>query len=513
MNLKQFREKIFGDRRRLIIVLAILFLLYPAFISGLATNPPGFYVDESCLAYNGYLIATTGAAENGTSFPLFFQCYTESLVQYAHPTNIYLLAGMYLFVAPSVLSARILAATTVFVAMLLLGMLAFRITGRPLIGCLISITALATPWIFEISRLVLETYVIVLSLVLFLLSLHSAHKRKTWKLSDAFFLAISLSLITYSYTPGRLLGPAFAVGLLIFATDRPSIWNIVKVWGLYSLALIPLFVVSFANSDLVTKRLSEVTYILPDRSWFAIVTEFVVSFFSDLSPVFLLVVGDPIKRHHVGGMGEIFAATFILAVAGVILILLRHRSDPWWRFILFGLIVSVVPGAITIHRHHALRLLALPIFVLILTIPALSFLIDGLTQGSAPLKVGPLPKRIILTSLLLLTLGQAVYFQYYHREFGPKFGHMFNASYPRVLNVAIAHPSRPIYLRDGQFGGVAYIHAYWYGAIKGIDPSNFVHLPQGAEPPVGSLLLSSDLGCTKCTTIFQDDNFSLNQTR
>src|SRR6476469_4385981 len=84
--------------RKIVTVVAPIVFIYFGFIAGLSTNPPGFYLDESCLAYNGYLIAHTGAGETGSRFPLYFQCYTDSYVQFANPTHVYLLAAMYLFI-------------------------------------------------------------------------------------------------------------------------------------------------------------------------------------------------------------------------------------------------------------------------------------------------------------------------------------------------------------------------------------------------------------------------------
>src|SRR4029079_2288224 len=202
---------------RTLIVAAVIVALYVFFISGLSTNPPGFYMDESCLAYNGYLIAHTGAGETGSHFPLYPQCYTGEYIQFANPTHVYLLALMYLFVPASTLSARILAATMVFIAMLLLGVLAARISKRWVIGVIVALSAMATPWFFEVSRLVLETFAYPLCIVLFLLVLYKAYEREKWTLSDNISLAITLALITYSYSIGRLLGPALAFGLLMFA--------------------------------------------------------------------------------------------------------------------------------------------------------------------------------------------------------------------------------------------------------------------------------------------------------
>src|ERR1044071_3073990 len=84
-------KRILNRVRVLAIVLGFV-LLYVFYISDLSTNPPGFYVDESAIAYNAYLIAHTGKNEVGTTLPVFFPVYTEGWTQYANPTQIYLLA-------------------------------------------------------------------------------------------------------------------------------------------------------------------------------------------------------------------------------------------------------------------------------------------------------------------------------------------------------------------------------------------------------------------------------------
>jgi DNA-binding beta-propeller fold protein YncE len=86
---------------------------HPAFIgytSGLSHNPPGFYIDESAIAYNAYLVSRTGAGESGTRFPLYFQMFSEGFTQYVSPTQVYLLALVFRFVPPSILAARIFSA-------------------------------------------------------------------------------------------------------------------------------------------------------------------------------------------------------------------------------------------------------------------------------------------------------------------------------------------------------------------------------------------------------------------
>src|SRR5256885_10336634 len=167
-------------------------LLYVFYIDSLATNPPGFYVDESAIAYNAYCIAHTGANEFGTRFPLFFPVYTGGWVQYANPTQIYLLAIPFTVIKPSILVARIYSASSVFAACLLLGWLAKRITGKEIIGLLVAVMAIFTPWLFDVSRLVMETFFYPAAVMLFLLALYSARQKQAWPWTSVIALAATL---------------------------------------------------------------------------------------------------------------------------------------------------------------------------------------------------------------------------------------------------------------------------------------------------------------------------------
>lgn len=479
----------------MVVGTAVIYIFY---LYGLSSNPPGFFLDESCLAYNAYLIAQSGTSEFGHPFPLFFQCYAEGFVQYANPTHVYLLAIPFLLFEPGVLTVRIFAATVVFVGCLLLGVLSARASGRRGVGVVVALTAIVTPWVFEVSRLVLEVFFYPLAVGLFLFCLYRAQARDKWKLADNLMLAATLALLTYSYTIGRLLGPLLALGLILFAVNKTALWAVVKTWLLYGLSLVPLAYVYFTTPEILVKRFGEVSYIFADKPFWQIAVEFLGNYIDDIGLRFLLLDGDPNLRHHVPGMGEILIPTLILAVGGIILILVRHRNDSWWRYILYGLFASVVPAALTADRHHTLRLVAFPIFLLLITVPAIKWLLDG----------KELLRRAALIILLAMTLEQAVLFQYQFRSLGPYRGDFFDERYPRILDEALATGERPIYLEDGYYGP-AYIHAYWHGAIKGIDRSNFIHLAYRQPPPAGALVISSDQDCSNCEIISRQGSFIL----
>src|SRR6516225_7578838 len=133
------------------IAVVLLFCLY-AF--GVSRNPPGFYLDESATAYNAYLVSRTGAGEVGPRLPVLFQEYALNNPTYINPLTIYLLAIVFRFVHPSILVARTFASFWMFTTCLLLGVLAKRISSQRKIGIIVAGTALLTPWLFEIGRLV-----------------------------------------------------------------------------------------------------------------------------------------------------------------------------------------------------------------------------------------------------------------------------------------------------------------------------------------------------------------------
>ena len=47
-------------------------------------------------------------------------------------------------------------------------------------------------------------------------------------------------------------------------------------------------------------------------------------------------------RYEAGGV--FFFATFALAMLGLLVVVVRRRHDGWWRFIVYGLAVSILPA-------------------------------------------------------------------------------------------------------------------------------------------------------------------------
>ena len=66
------------------------------------SNPAGFYIDESSIAYNAHLVAQSGQDEHGQAWPLYFRAFGD----YKNPVYVYLLAGVFRVTGPSIRVAR-----------------------------------------------------------------------------------------------------------------------------------------------------------------------------------------------------------------------------------------------------------------------------------------------------------------------------------------------------------------------------------------------------------------------
>jgi Ca2+/Na+ antiporter len=487
-----------------LLVAAVLALV--SYFAEVPKNPPGFFVDEASIAYNAHLISVSGADEHDQMWPLFFRAFGE----YKSPTYIYLLATLYSITGPGIAVARALSATLGVAAAIILGIVG-ALSTRSLshsdenkrryqqltIGFAVSFTALVTPWLFEISRLVFEVAMLPLALALFLLVLIRAHYKPNWEWSDSFLVAITLALITYTYSVGRLLAPLLAFGLLLFGGRDGRWWRATfRTWLIYGATLIPLVMFSRSHPGALGSRFGYVSYISPTSSWIDLARRFVGSYAGSFNLWLWLVSGDPEPRHHVQTMGSLLVGTVVLAVIGLVMILVRSRlrTDPWWRFVIYGLAVAPIPSSLTIDHFHTLRLVALPIFLLILMVPALSWLLEVRTR------------RPILALLLLGIVVQGAVFRWQFHRASPTRWHNFDTFYPEVFQAAIRMPNRPIYLIDNH-GAPGYVHAYWYGTLAGIDTSEFLVFPKEQRPPSGALVVSTEWPCGDCQMILERGSF------
>ena len=471
--------------------------IFAVYFVRLNRNPPGYYIDESSISYNAYTISQTGADEFGTSWPLYFRSFGD----YKNPVFIYLLAGIYRITGPGILAARLLSAVCGALAALALGLLATRISERRDVGILVVLMALLTPWLFEMSRVVLEVALYPLVVALFLLCAHYASTKVRWRWREIVSLAMTLALLTYAYSIGRVIGPMFALGLIFFASPgRRS--AVLKTWALYAVTLVPLLLFQRRNPGALSARFSIITYLGPSYTSTDNFLEFARHYFGNLNPWRLFVTGDPNFEQiaHIYGFPLLLAATGLLVIAGLALILRYHRSEGWWRLVLYCLLVSIVPASLTTEYIHMLRLAPVPVFVIVLTIPAIKWL-----------SVRNDLSKTILTLLLLLMLAQGAIFLWKFETSASSGRRLrqFDHGYPaRILTPALDMNQRPIYLADA-LAIPGYIQAYWHSTLRSVAIANFIRLAPNEAAPEGALVITTEENCPRCRIISTSEFYTL----
>lgn len=469
---------------RVLILLAAIVVGFAIYTYGVPGDPPGFFTDESSIAYNAWTISQSGKDEYGVFLPLYFRALDE----YKNPVFIYLLASLYYFTGPSILVARLLSCTLGFLAAVVLGLLAARISRRLCIGVTVALTALLTPWLVETCRLVLEVSLYPLALALFLLVLYYAQEKEKWSLAESALIVFGLGLLTYTYTIGRLFAPLLAFGMILFANRRRWV-NILQVWIAYAVTLIPIAVFHLNHPGALTARYQQVSYITSAMPYMEICVDFIKHGLHNLS-LLQLLRGSIIKGSDLQ-TGAVLVATAILAGMGLVLVLKRHARDPWWRFVLYGLVVSVVPASLADGYFAILRLIPYVVFLLILTVPALEALRDK--------------RRYVFMLLVVLTLAQGSFFFWQYHRIAPTRIIALDGYYPQVFAATISTGRRPIYLAEASypFDHGRYVHAYWYGVLHGMSSSAFTRLPIGTRPPQGSVVISTEPDCLNCEVIMK----------
>lgn len=468
-------------------------------LAGLEKNPPGFYIDESSISYNAQTIATTGRDENGVAWPLYFRAFGD----YKNPVYVYLVAGVFRVVGPAILAARALSAGGIILAAVVLGFLARRITRSPVVGVLTCSLALATPWLFEVGRVVIEVAIYPLVFVLFLDCVHRAAGKPRWSVLDIVSLAFTLALLTYTYSIGRVLAPLLAGGLVFF-WSRERRAQIILTWGCYALTLIPIGFYARRHPGALTERFRIITYLNPNVGFGEGAWEFVRHYVRNINPWRLLITGDPNRDQivHIFGTYQFLAAVFVFSMIGLSVVLWTQLRQPWWRFVLYACAVSLVPASLTTSHFHMLRLIAVPVLLLILAVPGIAWF--AAEHNSRQLKFA-------FATLVALAFIQAGLFQWrYHSSAkAPRRVHLFDGEYhAKIFEPAIQSKADPIYIADALWIP-GYIHAYWYATLEGVPVKRFNRLPPNEAAPIGATVISTEENCPGCEVLANTRPYTL----
>lgn len=442
------------------------------------SNPPGFHRDEAALSLNAYTLSTGLRDEDGARAPLFFRSYDD----YKSPLYPYLLAGIFTVTGPEPQVARAFSAVLVLAAVLLLGVLARRLTGNDLVGIAVVVAAGLTPWLFELGRVAFEASTQPLLIVLLLLALERTARLGRYGVVDGAGAGLLLGLLTYSYTGSRLLGPLLAAALVVYA-GRGRWRFLLGAWTVFAAALVPMGIHALRHPGALTARY-DATSIARDESGAGMVVQAIANWFHDVNPWHWVREGDPAPYIHNSGYGTFYAGVAALAIAGVTLVLLRKRADLWWRYVLVAILLVPIPASLTVDRFNAIRLAAVPVFALVLAIPALDALLGAVRRSRVAQAA---------VAVLVLSIGvQLVDFLDGYSTRGPARVVLFDTGVRPLLEQPL-EAGETIYVDFDDRG--AQTLARWYAAESGRPQSQVFVLSDGGIPPTGSTVFARFQDC------------------
>jgi 4-amino-4-deoxy-L-arabinose transferase-like glycosyltransferase len=475
---------------RLLAVGAVLLVL--GFQLGVTPrNPPGFLDDEAAFALNGYTLAHGLRDQSGAFAPVFVPSFGD----YKNAAFSYVLAPAMALFGPSKEAARWVAALFGLAAVLLVGALGYRRSGAA-VGIAAAVGAGLTPWLFQLGRLAVDTcmFPFAVALVLFVCDgwARSARRSLLWSVA----LGASLAFLTYSYSAGRLLGVLLAAALVFFVRSVP--WSaLFAAAASYCVLLIPLGVYALRHPAGLTARYHETAFPTTGMTTGGIVAHAFANYLHDLNPWHWVVSGDRKPYVDVWGTPQLLAAVALLAAVGVLEIVLRHRRDPFWWYVVAAYLVSPIPAALTVDRHQALRLAAMPLCVAVLAIPGIA----AVARLHRPL----LP--VAAAALAAAALAEWAFFVVRYTERGPHRGEAFEAGVALLAERALAGGRTVFVDHDDPY---ALTMGRWYAVAEGLPPARVVRLADGGVPPVGSVVLGRVQACDfPCLHFAEADTFWL----
>jgi hypothetical protein len=390
-------------------------------------------------------------------------------------------------------AARTLSAVFGLGAVLVLYALAWQITRRRLVALAFAALVGLSPWLFENSRVAFDLSILPLLLALLLLTLWRA-STGVWRLRHSLAVGALLAAVTYSYQVGRLLGPLLAIGVALCWLRR---WRqVAVVWAVFLAGVAPIVVWAHRHPSALGARYHATTWLHAGMSPWSIAGQFLEHYAKNLDLWAWVVSGATDVEDHVRGDGSLFFVEVVLALAGLVIVLAgRRRADPFWRFVLVGLIATPVAASFVSESQSGRRMIALPVFLPLLGLPALEA-IARLENRRA--------RAAIATAVLAAFAFEAVHWQVVYDRNGPGRGATFDAAAPGVIADAYRHGKTVYAFR---FDHSQYIDLLLYGTLQGRKPSSRVILASSQRPRVGALFVGQVAECRQCPRLAAKDNF------
>ena len=369
----------------LIVALGVGLRLY-----GITEFPPSPYWEEVALGYDAYSILETGKDHHGNSFPVVA---FESFGDWKPSLYFYILVPFIKFFGLTTLAIRLPAVLSGISIVIGIGVLIRYLVkekDRDKMQLMAMAITAISPWAIQFSRagweVNLATALILWGVVLFIKELEG-NKNKLISLIGSVVL---LSLSMYSYHSARVVAPLLGAGLaLIWIQKKQKRITQLIIPTLVALILVSPIIISLGKNQ-TTQRFAE-TSIFSDLTiieesnlrkeqvnnsflgkviyhrYVLFGKEVLINFFNHFQGDFLFISGDKNPRHSIQYMGTFYHFEAAFLILGAYALFSRKIKYRW--FLLWWLVIGLIPASLSKNTPHALRILpTLPIWIVIISL-------------------------------------------------------------------------------------------------------------------------------------------------
>lgn len=467
-------------KNKLFLILIFVLALCVRLI-GLSVRPAGLTWDEAAIGYNAYSLLLTGRDEHAAAFPLIFKSFGD----YKPGLYIYTSVLPVAIFGLNIFATRLPSAVFGSLSVLLIYLLVKKIHAK---SALYAAFLLAlSPWSIIFSRGAWEAnFNLFLTLLAVCLYLY-----RKYPLSAIFF-----ALTLYTYQGAKLFTPLLAVGLFIFSTQIGQLKKRLLPLILVLLAALPL-VLGLSNQGGRLKVFSVFSYTRSQQAISTLLSQEVANtpkfifplfhseiidqgrgvlqrFLNHLSPKYLFITGDwSNPRHSVVYQGYFYYSLLPLLIIGIVY-LVKNRL-PYSGFLLWWIIVAIIPSALSRDIVSGVR--SLPLVIPLLVICAI---------GMSKLATNKL-LHIVWWPIFIFFV---IYFFDLYWIHNPKFtSNYWLTPYQKVVNLVSQHQSQYSHVVFTDKLGQPYIFFLFFNRVSPQEYQNhstFLPDPNGDVGQVSS---------------------------
>ncbi|MEK7533153.1 MAG: glycosyltransferase family 39 protein [Patescibacteria group bacterium] len=361
-----------------LILVGILFVAAFFRFYNLSQVPPSPSLDEVSIGYNAYSILTTGKDEYGSVLPMLLRAYDD----FRPALYVYLTIPFVWVLGLTVVAVRLpsvlLSLITVYVTYLIGRMVGKKYLSFERLGEIAAVILAVSPWHIYISRLGHEANIgltlTTLGIFFFLRAVFSG-KKSSWILAGIAFglslhgyqsekVVIPLLVLFGSYLFWKEIRKAKRHALIAivvgFAIALPAIAATVSPQGMVRFRATSAFstdsprAVSAVQSYIASKEKGDIIGRIIYSKAVTNASIFIENYASHFSPVWLFS-GSNREAHKVPGMGLLYLWEAPFLLLGLWALGKSRIPKHLAAFLIAGLLVAPIPGAITTQAPHAMR--------------------------------------------------------------------------------------------------------------------------------------------------------------